>query len=482
MAQKRATTVRGASVTPGDRAAGGLGARLRGRLIPPDEAGYDDARRVWNGAIDRRPAMIARCASTADVVEVVDFARENGLLVAVRGGGHNVAGTATADGGLIVDLSAMNDVEVDPGRRTVRAGGGTTIADLDAETQRFGLAVPMGVVSKTGIGGLTLGGGIGWLRRRHGLSCDNLVSARVVTADGRTLTASASENADLFWGLRGGGGNFGVVTSFEFRAHPVGPEVMFCFVAYPGARAAEVLRFLDAYAFHAPEEVSPLGVLGRVPSEEPFPLEWHGEPFAALLAMYAGDAGAGEEVLAPLRELGDPIADLSGRMPYAEAQTVLDADYPDGGRYYWTSQNVGGLGDEEVSRLILHADTAPSANSTVDVWCMGGTMARGGAGETAFGYRGAPYLIGVEANWENPEDDAANIAWARNCVADLRRFSDGGAYLNFPGFLEEGGRMVRDAFGGNYGRLVALKNAYDPHNLFRLNHNVEPTANAPRGA
>jgi FAD/FMN-containing dehydrogenase len=392
--------------------------------------------------------------------------------MAVRGVGHNVAGMAVADEGLVVDLSPMKGIEVDPERHTVRAEAGATIGELDEETQKFGLATPMGVVSETGIAGLTLNGGIGWLRRKYGLSSDNLVSVDLVTADGRFLTASETENPDLYWGIRGGG-NFGVVTSFEYRLHPVGPEVMFVFVLYPGDRAKEVLGFCEEYVAQAPDEVSPLGVLGRVPRDELFPEKWHGEQYAALLAMYSGE---GERVLGPLRELGDPIADLSGPMPYVEAQKLLDEDYPDGWRYYWKSVNISSLSDAVIERLMAHAEAAPSDHSTVDVWYQGGAMGRVRAGETAFGDRSAPYLLGIEANWEEkPEDDEANVAWARDCVDDMRHFSDGGMYLNFPGFLEEGQEMVRDAYGENYQRLVALKNEYDPANLFRMNQNIKPT-------
>ena len=451
-----------------------FGAKLRGELLRPGGGGYEEARRVWNGMIERRPALIVRAAGVADVISSVNFARENGLLLAVRGGGHNVAGTALADGALVVDLSAMKGIRVDPEARTVRAEGGVTIGELDHETQKFALAAPMGLVSETGIAGLTLGGGLGWMRRKHGLSSDNLVSVDLVTADGRFLTASETGNADLFWGVRGGGGNFGVITSFEYRLHPVGPEVMFCFVLYPGDRAREVLRFCEEYTTSAPGEVSPIGVLGRVPRAEMFPENWHGHPFAAVLAMYIGEADEGERALRPLRELGDPIADLSGPMPYTEAQQVLDEDYPEGKRYYWKSQNLRGLADEEIERLIAHAQSAPSDESTIDVWYQGGAMSRVGPTETAFGDRSAPVLIGVEANWEEARDDAANVAWARECVEDLGRFSGGGSYLNFPGFLEEGDQQLRDAFGGNYERLAALKREYDPTNLFRVNQNIKP--------
>jgi FAD/FMN-containing dehydrogenase len=475
MAELRIVTLAGADAALDEAVVEQFASRLHGGLLRPGDAEYEEARQLWNGVIDRRPALIVRAADEADVIDSVNFARENDLLLAVRGGGHNVAGTASADGGLVVDLSAMKDIEVDPDRRTVRAGAGVTIGELDAETQRHGLATPMGVVSETGIAGLTLNGGMGWLRRKHGTSSDNLVSVDVVTADGRSLTASEDENADLFWGIRGGGGNFGVVTSFEYRLHPVGPEVMFCFVLYPGDRAKEVLRFAEEYVAEAPDEVSPLGVLGRVPGVEDFPEEWHGEQYVALLAMYAGGVEEGEEALRPLRGLGGPIADLSGPMPYTEAQKVLDEDYPDGWRYYWKSVNVGGLEDGVIEALMEHAEAAPSDHSTIDVWFQGGAMGRIGADESAFGDRSAPILIGIEANWEVGEDEA-NIAWARACYADMRRFSDGGVYLNFPGFLEEGQGLMRDAYGENYERLVALKNEYDPANLFRLNQNIEPTS------
>jgi FAD/FMN-containing dehydrogenase len=478
MADLRVITLTGADAALGDSVVERFGNGLRGELLRPDDAGYEKTRKVWNGLIDKRPALIVRCAGVGDVVDSVNFARENDLLLAVRGGGHNVAGNAVCDGGLVIDLSQMRGIRVDPERRLVRAESGATLGDLDRETQVFGLATPLGAVSKTGIAGLTLGGGLGWLRRKHGLSSDNLVSVDVVTADGAFLTASETENTDLFWGIRGGGGNFGVVTSFEYRLHPVGPEVMFCFVIYPGDKAKEVLSFCEQYVAEAPDEVSPIAVLGRVPPVEIFPERWHGEPMVALLAMYAGEAKEGGRVLKPLRDLGGAIADISARMPYRQAQSVLDEDYPDGWRYYWKSQNLSGLSDEVNERLMNHAAAAPSPYSTVDVWFQGGAMARIGAEESAFGDRSAPILLGVEANWEDPQDDEAdqaNVAWVRECVSDLRRFSSGGAYLNFPGFYEEGDRMMREAFGENHKRLVALKDKYDPTNLFRLNQNIKPT-------
>ncbi|UQS31077.1 FAD-binding oxidoreductase [Streptomyces fradiae] len=454
-------------------------ARLTGRLVRPGEPDYESARSLWNGVIDRRPALVARCRGDDDVAAAVDFARDNGLSPAVRGGGHGVAGHALCDDGLVIDLSEMTGVEVEAGARTVRAEGGCTLGDVDRATQAHGLATPLGVVSATGIAGLTLSGGMGWLRRRYGLSCDNLVSARVVTADGNRLTAGAGEHEDLFWAIRGGGGNFGVVTSFEYRLHPVGPEVFLCFVFYPADRARQVLRSCERYLSEAPEEVAPLGVLGRVPAAEEFPEEAHGEPFVGVAALFPGDPAEGERVLRPLREAAEPIRDLSGPTTYLEAQSFLDGDYPDGWRYYWKSVNTPGLGDELIDRLAGRAAEAPSPYSTLDVWYQGGAMARVGERETAFANRGAPYLLGIEANWQEEADTARNVSWVRDTFADLRSFSSGGVYLNFPGFLEEGEQLLREGYGGNVRRLAEVKAAYDPGNLFRHNANIAPLAPPP---
>jgi FAD/FMN-containing dehydrogenase len=452
-----------------------LADRLEGDVLSSDHAGYEEARRVWNGMIDRNPAIIARCRSPEDVAAAVAFAREAGLPLAVRGGGHNVAGLAVADGAMVLDLSPISRLQVDPEHRTARAGGGARLADVDEATQEHGLATSLGVVSRTGIAGLTLSGGIGWLRRKHGMSCDNLVSAEVVTADSGRVTASAEEHPDLFWALRGGGGNFGVVTSFEYRVHPVGPEVSMAFVLYPGERAGEILRRYEEYMAQAPDEVGPLAFLGRVPAAEAFPEDAHGRPYAAIVAMFVGPPDEGERILRPLRELGRPIVDLSGRMPYVEAQRLLDEDYPDGWRYYWKSIGLRELSDDVIDRLVAGAEAAPSGHSTLDVWYHGGAMSRVGPAETAYGDRSALFLIAPEANWEDPSDDEVNIDWGREVIAEMRPYSDGGAYLNFPGFLEEGDRLVREAFGQNYERLAEVKKRYDPTNLFRLNQNIRPT-------
>lgn len=451
-----------------------LAQTLSGELIRPGDSAYEEARAIWNGMIDRRPALIVRCADADDVAAAVGFARRHELLLAVRGGGHGVAGHAVHDEGVVIDLSPMRTVEVDPEARTARVGGGCTLADVDRATQRYGLATPLGVVSETGIAGLTLSGGMGWLRRKHGLSCDNLISAEVVTADGSIRTASQTENEDLFWGIRGGGGNFGVVTSFTYSLHPVGPEVFLCFVLYPAEHAKEVLRAGEELLRAAPEDVAPLGVLGQVPAIEEITADLHGQPYVALLAVHPGDPDEGERVLRPLRQLGEPIVDFSGAMPFTEAQTALDDDYPNGWSYYWKSINLPVLSDDAIDVLARYAATAPSPHSTVDVWYQGGAMARVGETETPFGNRTAPYLIGVEANVEPGHSTDPNVAWVRDLIAELGPFSEGGIYLNFPGFLEEGEDMLRQGYGANYERLIDIKTKYDPTNLFRLNANVEP--------
>jgi FAD/FMN-containing dehydrogenase len=443
-----------------------LRAGLRGKALTSGDDGYEESRAVWNGMIDRRPAVIVRASGVSDVIDAVRFAREQGLVVTVRGGGHGVAGNALSDGGLVVDLSLMKGVRVDVESRTVRAQGGVTLGDLDRETQAFGLAVPLGVVSKTGIAGLTLSGGMGWLRRKHGLAADNLVSVDVVTADGRPVTASERDNSELFWAIRGGGGSFGAVTSFEYRLHPVGPEVFVAFVLYPAERAMEVLRFCDEFTSAGSDEVGPLGFVGRVPHAEPFPMEAHGLPYVALAAVFPGATEEGARVLAPLRELGDPIVDLSGVLTYREAQSLLDEDYPDGWRYYWKSVNLDELSDEVLERLVAQSAAAPSHHSTIDVWYQGGALGRVDPEATAFGAR-SRYLIGVEANWEPGNSDDNNVAWARDTVADLQPFSDGGGYLNFPGFFEEGVDQLKASYGErNFERLLALKSELDPDNLF----------------
>ncbi len=451
-----------------------LASSLTGEVVRPGDEAYDEARTVWNGMIDLRPAAIARCVSTDDVRTSILTARSRGIPLAVRGGGHNVAGLGTIDGGLVIDLSPICAVTVEPEARRVRAGGGTTLGALDAATQSHGLVVPTGVVSETGLAGLTLSGGLGWVRRKWGLSCDNLVGATVVTAAGEVIEVTEDSDPELLWGLRGGGGNFGAVTELVFHAYPLGPEVAFLFVVYPLDSAHHVLAEHERIVEEAGDEVSTIAVLGHVPPVDDFPAEMHGLPYAALVGMYAGQGDAGEEALRPLRELGDAFADFSGQMPFVDAQKIYDSEYPAGHRYYWKSTNLAHLSKDVVDVLIERTLAAPSKHSTVDVWLNGGAIDRVGPSDTAFRGRGNRYLVNPEANWEHPEGDDANVAWARGILAALEPYAAGGAYLNFPGFLEEGQDLVRASHGSNYERLAVLKQRLDPENVFRRNANVEP--------
>lgn len=454
-----------------------LATNFQGELIYPGDAGYDEARAVWNGMIDRHPALIARCATVYDVQAAVNFARESGLPLSVRGGGHNVAGHAVNDGGIVIDLSRMNSVTVDVERQLVFAGGGATIADVDNATQAFGLAVPLGVVSETGVAGLTLSGGYGHLRNKYGLSADNLVAATVVTANGRIVQANSKENSDLLWGLRGGGGNFGIVTNFVYNAYPVGPAVYFTAVFHHGDQAKAGLQLFREFSAAAPDEVSVLGVLGTVPEgAAPFPAQAHGQRFVAYVGMYAGDPAKGAAVMEPLRRLTDePLADFSGVVPYVQAQQFFDEDYPAGElRYYWKSLNLLSLDDDAIDRIVDHAYRQPSQHSTTDLWHVGGAVKRFTGEHGAFYGRHAAFVLNPEANWEEAADDDANIDWVRSFVEEMADYSDGSRYLNFPGFQEEGDAMIQAAFGPQYRRLAELKRKYDPTNLFRLNPNIKP--------
>jgi FAD/FMN-containing dehydrogenase len=455
-----------------------LRSRLRGRVLESSHPEYEDARRIQNGLIDRRPALIVQCSGTADVVETVNFARDRSLLLSIRGGGHNVAGNAMNDGGIVIDLSAMRGVHVDVATSTVRVAGGATWADVDRETQLFGLAIPGGVVSTTGIAGLTLHGGYGHLRRKFGLSIDNLLSAEIVTADGRVRTASATDNADLFWAVRGAGSNFGVVTSFEFRAHPVGPMVQLCapFYALEDGRAA--LRAWRDFTATAPDSISSLAVIWSVPDVDAFPAELRRRPVVILASVYAGPPEEGARIMQPLRELATPLLDLSGPMPFTVLQTAFDPFFPKGWLYYWKSANVHDLSDACIDTILAAAAARPSHMSDIPIWHLGGALSRVAPEATAYGRRDAPYLVTAEATWTDLAQDDQNIRWARDLVAAMRPYSRGGLYLNFPGFGEEKEAMLRDAYGQNYDRLVALKTQYDPGNLFRMNLNIRPAASA----
>ena len=446
--------------------------------VSPDarRPGYDEARTIWNGMIDKRPALIARCSGTADVIYAVRFAREYELLTAIRGGGHNVAGNAVCDGGLMIDLSAMTGVHVDPTQRTVRVEGGATWGDVDHDTQAHGLATPGGVVSTTGVAGLTLGGGMGWLRRKHGLACDNLLSANVVTADGELVTASAEEHPDLLWGLKGGGGNVGVVTSFEFELHEIGPEVAFAAVMYPMEEAGELLPVWRDFMEAAPEEITSQAILWTVPEHDAFTEEVRGHDVFVTGPLYAGEPEEGDRSLRPLRELSEPVLDMSGIAPYTFVQTSFDPFYPSGdGRYYWKSTDLDRLDPDAIGALVRHGRERPSPRTHLIVWHQGGAMGRVPTEVTAFGDRSAPYTLTIDSTWFDPARDEENVSWTRSVWDDLQRFSTGGLYLNFPGMGEEGEELVRAAYGEGYRRLVELKNRWDPDNLFRMNQNIEPT-------
>jgi FAD/FMN-containing dehydrogenase len=436
-------------------------ANLRGQVILPGEADYDDARKVWNGMIDRRPALIARCAGVADVIKAVHLARSQNLVLAVRGGGHNVTGAGTCDGGLIIDLSPMKAVLVDRERRTARVESGATWKDFDHETQQYGLATTGGLVSSTGVAGFTLGGGIGWLVRKHGLACDNLLSAEVVTADGHLVRASAGENPDLYWGLRGGGGNFGVVTSFEFALHPVA-TVVGGLVAHPLPRAREVLQFYRHYIASSPDELTTLVVFATTPE---------GHQIIALAACYAGSLEQGAEALRPLKEFGPPVMDMMGPLPYTALQQANDPTAPAGMQNYWKAAFLQDLSDEAIDAIIEYATHATSPLSMIHVHQLGGAMNRVAADATAFGHRDSGFVVNIIGTWAEPVGNERHIDWARGLFAALQPYAHG-AYINFLG--DEGQERVRAAYGPNYERLVALKNRYDPTNLFRLNQNIPP--------
>jgi FAD/FMN-containing dehydrogenase len=451
-----------------------LAERLRGDLILPGDEAYDEARRVWNGMFDRRPAAIVRASGTVDVVAAVELARESGMQLAVRGGGHSTVGHSTCDEGLVLDLSRMNGVWVDPAERIARAQGGALWADVDRETQAHGLAVPGGQISHTGIAGLTLGGGIGWLSRRHGLTIDNLRSVDLVTADGRMVTASATEHPDLYWGLRGGGGNFGVVVSFEYRLHPVGPIVLGGPIVYPLSDAAPALRNARDAMANAPDDVSLWVVLTSLPPHAPFP-EAHWGETVLVVAPFCCDLERGHELLAPLTGFGEPLASLHGPLPYTALQQALDAADPHGNRYWDRGDYLTGLTDQAIDALVGAAQDLSSPRSEILAFPLGGAVARVPADATAFGDRTAPWMVWVSAQWTDPAEDDRHREWARELSRALSPSTTGGVYVNaIGGDATEARRLA--AFGGpeKLERLRELKRIWDPDNLFRLNQNVEP--------
>jgi len=447
---------------------------IEGAVIRPGDPAYDEARKVWNGAIDRSPAMIVRCAEVSDVVAAVRFARERDLLVSVRGGGHGVGGHAVCEGGLVIDLSPMKAIEVEPSRRTARAQAGVLWGELDQETQALGLATTGGVVTHTGIAGLTLGGGIGWLMRKHGVTVDNLLSAELVTVEGDVVTVSAEEHPDLFWAIRGGGGNFGIVTSFEYRLHRLGPQVLAGPIFYALDDAPKVLRFYRDFITDAPDELTTIFNLRPAPSLPLLPPEVHGRPVVIVVVCYAGPIGEGKVVLRPLRAFGSPLVDAIGARPYTALQSMFDATAPHGWHYYWKSSELPPLSNGAIETLVEHAAAQTSPLSYCITFQLGGAVSRVGEGETAFSQRDAAHNVNINAVWtEDDEEPKRHVEWARRFHAALEPFSGDRVYVNFLG--EEGAERVRSAYGDEkYQRLAALKEKWDPSNFLRHNQNIEP--------
>jgi FAD/FMN-containing dehydrogenase len=445
---------------------------FKGPLLTPDDPAFDEVRKVWNAMIDRRPGLIARCTGTADVVQAVRFARAHGLLSSVRGGGHNIAGLGVCEAGLMIDMSLLRGVWVDAARRVALAQAGCTLADLDRETQVHGLATVLGFVSATGIAGLTVGGGFGYLTRSHGWTCDNLVSMEVVTALGTVLRASETENADLFWALRGGGGNFGIVTSFEYRLHPVGPEILGGAIAWRGEDAAQVLDAYREFSAKAPRELTTVAVLRRAPPAPWLPKEVHGQPIIALFVCHSESIEEGESLLAPLRRLGRPVADIVTRRPYAQMQSLLDATQPKGRRYYWKSHYLSGIDDRMIEQATEHAARIVSPFSAILVFQIQGALNDLPAGHSPAGNRDAAYVLNIAGSWDNAADDDAHIAWARDCFEATRACSTGGTYVNFL-TQDEGRDRVAAAYSpADLDKLATLKQRYDPDNLFRHTKSV----------
>lgn len=466
------TTLTADKKTISASAIGVLASQLRGRIVDASDAAYDDARAIWNGMIDRRPGLIVRCLTTEDIVSAVRFARDNGLLVSVRGGGHGIAGNAVCDGGLMIDLSQMKSVRVDAALQRAWVEPGATLADLDKETQAFGLAVPTGINSTTGIAGLTLGGGFGWITRKFGLTLDNLVSVEVVTADGELRRASASQDPELFWALRGGGGNFGVVTSFEFRLHEVGPQVLAGLVVHPFSEAETVLRAYRQALELAPDELTCWAVMRQAPPLPFLPAEWHGKEVLILAMCYCGDPAEGEKATPRLRSIGTPIADVVGPAPFAAWQQAFDPLLTPGARNYWKSHDFTELSDRAISLLVDAARHLPGPECEIFVAHIGGAAGRVAADATAFPQRSSHFVMNVHARWREPDMDHSCITWARQLFEAARPLSAGTAYINFMPADEVD--RVQEAYGGSYHRLAMLKQRYDPSNLFRMNQNVTP--------
>ena len=453
-----------------------LNSSLQGDVVGPDDGRYETSRKIWNGMIDRRPAAIAECLGVADVRAALGFARKNEMPICVRSGGHNIAGLAVADDSLVIDLSRMRGVFVDPAARTARAQAGCQLADVDRETQVHGLAAVLGFVSTTGIAGLTLGGGFGYLTRRFGWTSDTVQSMEVVTADGGVVRASENENADLFWALRGGGGNFGIVTSFEYSLFPVGPEILGGAIAWRGEDAPKVLDRYRALLDEAPPEMTCVVGLRNAPPAPWIDKSVHGKPVVALFICHTGPVEDGEAIVSELRSLAPPVGDVVQRRPYVSQQTLLDATQPKGRRYYWKSEYLPGLDKVMIKPLIEHAERVASPHSAILLFPLDGAVGRLSGDHSAVGNRDARLVMNVAAGWDDAADDPANIEWARSAWEGLRGFSTGGVYINFQP-EDEGDDRIRAAYGANYDRLVDVKSKWDPENVFRLNKNIRPGSN-----
>jgi hypothetical protein len=469
----KAKTTNGAEIELSQDVLNGLKMRLRGPLLLPGDAGYGDSCTVWNAMIDRHPAVVVRCLGVADVMTCVEFARQHDLLLCIKGGGHNIAGLAAADGAMMLDMSLMRGVWVDKQRQIAHAQCGCVLGDVDRETQLHGLAAVLGFVSLTGITGLTLGGGFGYLTRRWGWTSDNVTGMDVVTANARLVHASETENPDLFWGLRGGGGNFGVVTGIDYKLYPVGPEVVGGLVAWPASEAPNVLELYRTLAEGAPSELTLVTMMRMAPPAPWLPKERHGTPIVLMLACYSGDPAVGEKLVAPIKSFGRPIGDVLVRRPYAQLQSMLDATQPKGRRYYWKSEYLPQIEAGLCTRFMDHAGKIPSPHSAMILFQVGGALNQLSEDHSPVGNRNARYVLNIAGSWENADDDQRNIDWARGAWNDLRGFSTGGNYINFL-TEDEGLERIQAALGGGLQRLATIKSHWDPSNFFRTNRNIKP--------
>lgn len=469
----KARTLSGSDIGLQPDAIDALRLRLRGPVMVPGDPAYEEARTLWNAMIDRKPAMVVRCIGNADVIESVRFAREHDLLLCIKAGGHNIAGLAAADGALMLDLSNMRGAWVDRESNIVHAQGGCLLGDVDRETQVHGLAAVLGFVSLTGCAGLTLGGGFGYLTRRYGWTSDTVLGMDVVSADGKLVRASSEENADLFWGLRGGGGNFGVVTGIDYALHPVGPEIVGGLVAWPASEAPKVLDLYRTLAEEAPPELTLVTLMRPAPPAPWLPQDMHGKPIVAMLACYSGDPEKGEKAVAPIKTFGNPIGDVLVRRPYAQLQAMLDPTQPKGRRYYWKSEYLPAIEPALCEKIMDHAGKIRSPHSAVILFQLGGALNRFDEDHSPVGNRAARYVFNVAGSWERPQDDDANIEWARAAWTDMKEFSTGGTYINFL-TEDEGEERMGAALGEAIGRLAKVKSAWDPENVFRVNRNIKP--------